>query len=318
MPVSVAAGDALVAGISPSGTFLFANVDALGNFIFTGTFTPGGTQDENLIQVGGAGITLGQKAMAASLPVVIASDQSTLPISAASLPLPAGASTSALQTTGNTSLASILAQLDVALSTRASQATLASILTQLDVALSTRASQTTLASVLTQLDVALSTRASQTTLASVLTQLDVALSTRLADVTFTTRINTLGQKAMAASTPIVIASDQSAIPVTATLTAGGLVSTKTDLTPSAPTFATVGVASAQAVAAAATRKGLTLINTSGATISLGFGSAAVLNSGVTLLPNGVFVMDEYSFDIGAVNAIASAAASNLAVQEYVT
>lgn len=51
--------------------------------------------------------TLGQKAMAASVPVVIASDQSTIPVSAASLPLPAGAATSALQTTGNTSLASI-------------------------------------------------------------------------------------------------------------------------------------------------------------------------------------------------------------------
>jgi hypothetical protein len=44
--------------------------------------------------------------------------------------------------------------------------------------------------------------------------LDVALSTRLADATFTSRINTEGQKTMAASTPVVIASDQSAIPVT--------------------------------------------------------------------------------------------------------
>lgn len=62
--------------------------------------------------------TLGQKTMAASLAVAIASDQSALPVtgtffqatqpvSAASLPLPAGASTSALQTTGNTSLSSI-------------------------------------------------------------------------------------------------------------------------------------------------------------------------------------------------------------------
>lgn len=41
--------------------------------------------------------TQGQKTMAASSPVVIASDQSTLPVSAASLPLPTGASTAALQ-----------------------------------------------------------------------------------------------------------------------------------------------------------------------------------------------------------------------------
>lgn len=102
------------------------------------------------------------------------------------------------------------------------------------------------------------------------------------------------------------------------LTVDGTVATKTDLTPSAPTFATVGVASAEAVAAAATRKGLILVNTSGATISLGFGSAAVLNSGVTLQPGGVYGMDEYSFDLGAVYAIASAASSHLAVQEYLS
>lgn len=69
--------------------------------------TPIGTQDVNLTQVGGAAISEGQKAMAASLPVVIASDQSTLPVSAASLPLPSGAATAALQTTGNASLSSI-------------------------------------------------------------------------------------------------------------------------------------------------------------------------------------------------------------------
>jgi|SRR5579864_467648 len=44
--------------------------------------------------------------------------------------------------------------------------------------------------------------------------LDVALSTRLADTTFTARINTQGQKTMAVSTPVVLASDQSSIPVT--------------------------------------------------------------------------------------------------------
>lgn len=101
-------------------------------------------------------------------------------------------------------------------------------------------------------------------------------------------------------------------------TTAWLVNTKVDLTPSAPTAASVGVASAQAVAAAATRKGLVLTNTSSNTISLGFGNAAVLNSGITLVPNGVFSMDEYSFDVGAVNAIASGATSNLAIQEFLT
>lgn len=44
--------------------------------------------------------------------------------------------------------------------------------------------------------------------------LETTLGTRLADATFTGRINTLGQKTMAASTPVVIASDQSAVNVT--------------------------------------------------------------------------------------------------------
>src|ERR1019366_5590277 len=52
--------------------------------------------------------TLGQRLSAASTPVVIASDQSTIPVSISSLVLPSGASTSALQTTGNTTLSSIL------------------------------------------------------------------------------------------------------------------------------------------------------------------------------------------------------------------
>lgn len=118
------------------------------------------------------------------------------------------------------------------------------------------------------------------------------------------------------------------VPVSGTVTASGpltdaqlratAVSTtaKVDLAPASPTAASVGVASAQAVAANANRKGLVLVNTSANTISLGFGSAAVLNNGITLYPSGVYEMDEYTFDLGAVNAIASAAASNLAIQEY--
>jgi hypothetical protein len=42
---------------------------------------------------------------------------------------------------------------------------------------------------------------------------ETTLATILADATFTARINTLGQKAMAASTPVVLASDQSTLNV---------------------------------------------------------------------------------------------------------
>lgn len=84
----------------------------------------------------------------------------------------------------------------------------------------------------------------------------------------------------------------------------------------APATATVGITSAQALAANVNRKGLVLINLSANRISLGFGSAAVLNSGITLLPGGVYNMDGYLGSTAAVNAIASAASSVLAIQEY--
>lgn len=122
------------------------------------------------------------------------------------------------------------------------------------------------------------------------------------------------------------------VPITLTLSGGSLtigkvdqgvggvsawiVSSKNALTASSPTFATVGVASASAVAANSSRKGLVLINTSSNTISLGFGAAAVLNSGITLAPGSIFVMDEYLYNTSAVNAIASSASSNLSIQEY--
>ena len=57
----------------------------------------GVTVSENVSQIGGVAIAGGQSLMAASLPVVIASDQSAVPVSAASLPLPTGAATAALQ-----------------------------------------------------------------------------------------------------------------------------------------------------------------------------------------------------------------------------
>lgn len=96
----------------------------------------------------------------------------------------------------------------------------------------------------------------------------------------------------------------------------GVLTTKSDLTPGSPTSATVGIASAQAVASNANRKGLILTNLSNNKIFLGFGATAVINTGVALYPGGSFEMDEYCFDTGAINAIASAASSTLAIQEY--
>jgi hypothetical protein len=89
------------------------------------------------------------------------------------------------------------------------------------------------------------------------------------------------------------------------------------VTGSAPTFVSVGVASAQ-ILAANSRKGLLLTNTSSNFISLGFnGNAAVLYSGLTLTPYGVLELTPAMVSQGAVTAIASGASSNLGIQEFV-
>ena len=98
----------------------------------------------------------------------------------------------------------------------------------------------------------------------------------------------------------------------------GSVSTKTALTASAPDFATVGLASSLVVAANANRKGLALVNLSSSDISFGIGTAAILNRGITLKPNGVWEMDEFTFNLSAINAIASGAGSTLSIQEFTT
>lgn len=95
-----------------------------------------------------------------------------------------------------------------------------------------------------------------------------------------------------------------------------LVSTRVALTPSSPTATSVGVTSASALATNANRKGLVMTNTSTAKISLNIvGGTAVLNSGITLYPGGNWYMDEFTFTTSAIFAIASAASSNLAIQE---
>ena len=106
----------------------------------------------------------------------------------------------------------------------------------------------------------------------------------------------------------------SGLPVVVT---GDVTVVKTPLTPSSPTAGSVGVASASLVASNASRKGLIIQNLSNNTVSLGLGAAAVLNSGVTLYPGGTYQMSEYDYVTSTVNAIASAAASTVSIQEFV-
>lgn len=99
-------------------------------------------------------------------------------------------------------------------------------------------------------------------------------------------------------------------------TGAQFVSTRLALTGSAPAAVSVGVASGVVLAANASRRGLVLTNTSTGIISLNIvAGTAVLKSGITLYPGGVWVMDEYTFTTAAINGISSVAASNLAIQE---
>lgn len=78
--------------------------------------------------------------------------------------------------------------------------------------------------------------------------------------------------------------------------------------------ATVTASDSVIVAANANRRGLLVINVSNFTVSLGIGSAAVLNHGKTLFPRGSWQMDSTDFTTAAVHAIASGSAT-LAIEE---
>lgn len=152
------------------------------------------TGNASLASIDGKTPTVGQKTMAASSPVVIASDQSAVPVSAASLPLPTGASTSALQTTGNTSLASIDSKtpsFGQAIMTLSSPVVIASDQSTIPVSASTL-----------PLPAGAATSALQTTGNTSLSSIDG-------------KTPTVGQKTMAASSPVVIASDQTAVAISA-------------------------------------------------------------------------------------------------------
>lgn len=84
--------------------------------------------------------------------------------------------------------------------------------------------------------------------------------------------------------------------------------TPTALTPGAPSSAVIGTISSIPIAANANRKALVIQNKSisGQIIFLAHGTTALINKGEFLYPGGTFTMDQYSFDLLSVTAIASA------------
>lgn len=173
----------------------------------------------------------------------------TQPISAAALPLPAGASTSALQTSGNTTLTTISGQLP---------ATLGAKTTANSMAVNIASDQAAL-----PLPTGASTSALQSTGNSTLSGIAAQLPA------------TLGQKAMAASEAVVIASDQSAVPIKAAVSVTGSGSA------AAATVSTVTTLSAPANAVGFILQNL---DTSTANIRWAVGRTATTTLGQQLQP----------------------------------
>lgn len=94
------------------------------------------------------------------------------------------------------------------------------------------------------------------------------------------------------------------------------VNQKISSTAASPTAVSVSTSSIQIVAANTARKGLVITNVSNNRISIAIGVTAVLNQGITLYPGGIYVMDAFTYNLSAFNAVASAASSAVAIQEF--
>lgn len=110
---------------------------------------------------------------------------------------------------------------------------------------------------------------------------ETTLGTRLAEATFTGRINTQGQKAMAASTPVVLASDQSSLPVTVSAIAGTLAN-------GAET--SVAGSAVQVAAANASRKILFVQNTGVANVRVGV-TGVTATTGLRVTPGSMLIFE---------------------------
>jgi hypothetical protein len=91
----------------------------------------------------------------------------------------------------------------------------------------------------------------------------------------------------------------------------------TSVTGNTPTNTPIGLSSVTVLASNANRKGVNVVNISFGTVSLAFGIAAVLYTGVTLGPGGTFWMDAQDFTTATINAISSQTNTTIAVQEFV-
>jgi len=94
------------------------------------------------------------------------------------------------------------------------------------------------------------------------------------------------------------------------------VTTVTAATGETPTNVSIALTSTLILAANSLRKGVNICNISFGTVSLAFGIAAVLYTGITLGPGGTFWMDATDFTTAAIYAISTQSNTTMAVQEF--
>lgn len=285
--------------------------------------------------------SLGQKTSANSAPVVLASDQSSIPVTGtffqATQPVSGtvtanqGTSPWVTSVTGSVTVTGALTDTQLRASPVPISGTVTSNIgttggialetTQLSNGVSLSSIDTKLTTTNTEIGGLTETAPASDTASSGLngrlqriaqriTSLIAIAATETTLAALSAKFGSLGQKTMAGSAPVVLASDQSALPIT---------TARTNLVGSTPISVSAGVASGTLIVTNASRDGLVVTNTSTlGVISLHLNNGtAVLGSGITLYPHDSWVMDEYTFTTAQINVIASLAATSVGVQEMV-
>ena len=122
------------------------------------------------------------------------------------------------------------------------------------------------------------------------------------------KFGSVGQKTMAASAPVVLASDQASIPTTRTGTARTM----------AHTSPTAGTSSVTALTLNASRKYALIVNDSANVVYIKLGATAVLNTGIRLNAyGGSYEINETNLYTGVIDCISSVASQTLLVTEGV-
>lgn len=183
---------------------------------------PSGAATSALQTAGNASLTsldgktpaLGQAAMAASVPVVLASDQSALPVSIGSIALPTGAATEVTLAALNTKVpvqGQAVKAASVPVTLASDQGALAISASSLPLPAGA-ATEATVAGLLTNTQL----RAAAVPVSMATAPLPTGAATEATLSALNAKVPAQGQAAMAASVPVVLASNQSAVPVSGT------------------------------------------------------------------------------------------------------